>query len=198
MKLPPIRLSRNSMLLLVVQLVIVSSVAAKYLYERSTCPRAWTQVVGFDPELPMRGRYLSLQLIVDGCGSTLPNAKAAQFPRNFDGTVQSPHYTVTATGALEFPAKIEARGDRLTVMKLPDSERRDEGQNVLAPPGESCDAMRLAQPVDFYLPEHAASPLPLKQGTELWMQVTVPPSGPPRPIALAIKESGILRPLALD
>jgi hypothetical protein len=184
------------MLLLVVQLVIVSSVAAKYLYERSSCPRAWAQVVGFDPEMPMRGRYLSLQLIVDGCGSTLPTAKAAQFPRNSDGTVRSPHYSIT--GTFEFLARIEARGDRLTAMKLPDSARPDEGLYVLAPLGAACDALRLDKPVDFYLPEHADSPLPTKKGTELWMQVTVPPSGPPRPIALAIKEGGILRPLAFD
>ena len=61
--------------LLLIQLAIVSSVAAKYLYQRWTCPRVWTRTVAFDPELPMRGRYLSLQLIVDGCQSTLPSAK---------------------------------------------------------------------------------------------------------------------------
>jgi hypothetical protein len=198
MKLTAIRFSRNSMLVLVVQLVIVSSVAAKYIYERSTRPRVWAKVLGFDPETPMRGRYLSLQLVVDGCGSTLPNARAARFSRNFDGTVQSSQYTVTAEGNLEFPARIEAQRGRLTAIKLPESSRPGEGQNVLAPPGAPCDELRLAEPVAFFLPEHAVSPLPPKQGTEVWMQVTVPPSGPPRPIELAIKEGKILRPLAFD
>lgn len=198
MKTGSIRIARNSMVVLAIQLAIVSSVAAKYLYERWTSPRVWTRAEGFDPELMMRGRYLSLRLFVDGCGSTLPTAKAAQFPRNVDGTVRSPRYTVMANGALEFPAEITVQHDRLTAMKQPDSARAADGLKVLAEPGSSCDAMRLAEPVSFYLPEHAASPLPLKQGTELWMQVTVPPKGPPRPIGLGIKQGGILNPLAFN
>ena len=42
--------------------MIVSSVALKYLYQRATCPRVWTRTAAYDPELVMRGRYLSLQL----------------------------------------------------------------------------------------------------------------------------------------
>ena len=36
----------------------------------------------------MRGRYLSLQLTVDGCQSTLPSAFKPNFPRNSDGTTR--------------------------------------------------------------------------------------------------------------
>ena len=68
--------------LLLFQLLIVSTVAAKYLYQRATCPRVWTRAAAYDPDLVMRGRYLSLQLTVDGCSSTLPSAKDAEFPRN--------------------------------------------------------------------------------------------------------------------
>ena len=68
-----------------IQLVIVSTIAPKYLYQRSTCPRVWTRTAAYDPELVMRGRYLSLQLTVDGCSSTLPSAKQAEFPRNING-----------------------------------------------------------------------------------------------------------------
>ena len=46
---------------------IVPSVAAKYLYQRWRCPRVWTRAAAIDPELPLRDRYLSLQLTVDGC-----------------------------------------------------------------------------------------------------------------------------------
>jgi hypothetical protein len=66
------KISKTSVALLLIQLAIVSSVAAKYLYQRWTCPRVWTRTVAIDPELPMRGRYLSLRLTVDGCQSTLP------------------------------------------------------------------------------------------------------------------------------
>jgi hypothetical protein len=79
------KFSRASLVLLILQLVIVSMVAAKYFYEGATCPRVWTRAAAYDPSLVMRGRYLSLQLTVDGCSSTLPSAKDAQFPRNING-----------------------------------------------------------------------------------------------------------------
>ncbi len=96
MKIGPVKLSGASVALLVIQLAIVSSIAAKYLYQRATCPRVWTKTVAYDPELVMRGRYLSLQLTVDGCGSTLPSGKDAEFPRNVDGTIRSQAFTVCA------------------------------------------------------------------------------------------------------
>ncbi len=64
--------------------------------------------------------------------------------------------------------------------------------------GASCDQMHLTAPVNFYLAEHAASPLPVKAGQELWVEVTVPPQGPPRPIQLALKDNGAWKPLAFQ
>ncbi len=58
--------------------------------------------------------------------------------------------------------------------------------------------MRLDAPVGFYIAEHALSPLPLKQGQELWIEVTVPPKGPPRPIQIALKDNGAWKPLAFQ
>ena len=69
------KLAKASIALLLIQLALVSSIAGKYLYQRWRCPRVWTRTVAYDPELLMRGRYLSVQLIVDGCQSTLPSAK---------------------------------------------------------------------------------------------------------------------------
>ena len=43
------KLSKTSIALLVIQLAIVSTIAAKYLYQRSTCPRVWTRTVAYDP-----------------------------------------------------------------------------------------------------------------------------------------------------
>src|ERR1700751_1393577 len=94
MKPGRIKLSGASVALLVIQLALVCSVAAKYLYQRWSCPRVWTRTVAYDPELVMRGRYLSLQLTVDGCESTLPSGRNAEFPRNVDGTIRSTAYTV--------------------------------------------------------------------------------------------------------
>jgi len=69
---------------------------------------------------------------------------------------------------------------------------------VTASPGSSCDNLRLDQPVDFYIAEHAAIPTPVKPGQELWIEVTVPPKGPPRPIQLALKQDGAWKPLAFQ
>ena len=80
MKIGRFTLSGVSIALLIIQLFIVSSIAGKYLWQRWRCPRVWTRAAAIDPELPMRGRYLSLQLTVDGCQSTLPSAKFAAFP----------------------------------------------------------------------------------------------------------------------
>ncbi|MGA2217981.1 MAG: hypothetical protein ABSG51_07835 [Terracidiphilus sp.] len=68
----------------------------------------------------------------------------------------------------------------------------------VAPAGSSCDASRLNSQVNFYISEHAADPSRTKPGQELWIEVTVPPSGPPRPIQLALKDNGTWTPLAFQ
>ena len=52
--------------------------------------------------------------------------------------------------------------------------------------------------MDFYIAEHAADPTRLKAGQELWIEVTVPPQGPPRPLQLALKDNGAWKPLAFQ
>ncbi|HEY3704711.1 MAG TPA: hypothetical protein VGL22_06585 [Terracidiphilus sp.] len=190
--------SKTSAAVLVIQVALVSSVAARYLYERSNCPRVWTKSVAYDPELVMRGRYLSLQLTVDGCESTLPSGKNAEFPRNVDGTIRSTAYTVRGSvDVIEFPAKLMVKDNRLIAIHQRDAGPPEE-QWVSAWQNTTCDQMRLRQPVNFYISEHAQSPLPVKQGDELWIEVTVPPKGPPRPIQLALKQQGAWKPLAFQ
>ena len=118
------KLSRVSLILLVIQVLIVSTVAAKYLYQRATCPRVWTRTAAYDPTLIMRGRYLSLQLTVDGCSSTLPSAKNAQFPRNANGTVSvsSPNFNVNAPQAVWFQAKLAVKDNKLIAIRVPESQ----------------------------------------------------------------------------
>jgi len=54
------------------------------------------------------------------------------------------------------------------------------------------------EPVAFFIPEHANNPARLNPGEELWVEVTVPKKGPPRPLRLGIKKDGILTPLHLE
>lgn len=192
------KFAKASIALLILQLIIVSSVAAKYLYERATCPRVWTRTAAYDPSLVMRGRYLSLQLTVDGCSSTLPSAKNAAFPRNSNGVPDGVRFNVNASDTVWFQARLAVKDNKLTVIRVPDSGTSTSTQSVVAWPGVPCDQMRLANPVDFYIAEHATDPSWLKRGQELWIEVTVPSKGPPRPLQLALKDNGVWKPLAFQ
>jgi hypothetical protein len=192
------KISKTSVALLVIQLALVSSIAAKYLYQRWVCPRVWTRTVVYDPALLMRGRYLSLQLMVDGCRSTLPSAKQAAVPKNADGLPAGPTFSIRSPQAVQFAAKLEVEGNKLVAIRIPEGDSSSAGLMVEAAPGSSCDEMRLDAPTDFYISEHAANPSPLKPGQELWIEVTVPSQGPPRPIQLALKDGGAWKPLAFQ
>jgi hypothetical protein len=194
-KIGRLSISIASLVVLVMQLALVSAVAVKYLWQRRHCPRVWTRTVAIDPELPMRGRYLSLQLVVDGCRSTLPSAKAAQFPRDLNGAAVAGPYGIRPAGMVEFNGELKVVNNKLVAVKIEDPRKADAGQPVDAWPGTECDQMRLQKPVDFYISERAQSPLPVKRGQELWIEVTVPPKGPPRPLQLALKDNGVWRPM---
>ena len=116
------KFSKASIALLIIQLVIVSTVAAKYLYQRATCPRVWTRAAAYDPSLVMRGRYLSLQLTVDGCGSTLPSAKDAQFPRNINGVPGGNTFSIRAANTVWFQAKLAVKDNKLIAIRVPESD----------------------------------------------------------------------------
>jgi uncharacterized membrane-anchored protein len=192
------KFSKTSIVLLLIQLALVSSIAGKYLYQRRSCPRVWVRTAAYDPELVMRGRYLRLQLTVNGCESTLPSALHAIFPRNSDGTTKPSGFRVNWQGAIQFRAKLKVEGNKLLAIRIPEADQSSKGVGVTAWPDSSCDTMRLDEPVDFYIAEHAADPTRLKPGQELWMEVTIPPNGPPRPLQLALKDNGAWTPLAFQ
>ena len=193
------KFSKTSLILLVIQLAIVSSIAAKYFYQGVTCPRVWTRAAAYDPALFMRGRYLSLRLTVDACASTLPSAKQAQFPRNIDGVPNGNNFSIQTPQDVYFSANLAVKNNKLTAIRIADpSNPEQSGQTVVGSPGASCNAMRLAVPVNFYIPEHATDPSWVKPGQELWIEVTVPPKGPPRPLQLALRDNGAWKPLAFQ
>jgi hypothetical protein len=165
---------KRAIVLLVVQCLLVSSIAVKYLYERATCPRVWTRAAQYDPELPMRGRYLALSPQVDAC-DLMRNAKSAD-----DGPF----------GIRSFRARVLARDGKLVAEDARDQLPRIDFPSVSVGVNQPCDSGQLWRGIDYFVPETAASPFPLKPGQELWVEVTVPPSGPPRAIQLAISDSG--------
>jgi hypothetical protein len=55
----------------------------------------------------------------------------------------------------------------------------------------------LDSPLAYLIPEHVADPSRRPSGEELWVEVTLPRKGPPRPIRLGVKKDGTLAPLDL-
>ena len=167
--------SRNrAIALIVIQCLLVSSIAAKYLYERATCPRVWVRATQYDPNLPMRGRYLALSPLVDACGLGLKPPSNNMSPRWYEGgEVQ----LIARDGKL---VAVDAKG------RLP----HGDFQRVTVTDRSPCERAQVSPAIDYFVPENAKSPFPLKPGQELWVEVTVPPSGPPRAIQLALSDSG--------
>jgi hypothetical protein len=58
-------LSSKGLLLAVIQVALVLSVAGKYYAEGTSLPRAWARAAPYDPNLPIRGRYVRLQIEVE-------------------------------------------------------------------------------------------------------------------------------------
>ena len=58
-------LTRRGLILAAFQCLLVLSLSGKLLYDRATCPRVWVKTARWDPNLPIRGRYLALRLTPD-------------------------------------------------------------------------------------------------------------------------------------
>ena len=53
---------RKSLVVGAIQLATVASLGAKLLVDRATRPRVWGRTAPADPNLPIRGRYVSLRI----------------------------------------------------------------------------------------------------------------------------------------
>jgi hypothetical protein len=171
---------RAGLILLFVQLVLVLSVAGKYLYERQTRPRVWTRASQFDPNLTLRGRYLALQLLLDAC--SLPQ-DAGHAIRPYPGT--HPFW--------QWDVSLAAENGKLVPIVAPQGP---ETLRLFA--DKPCDRATLSNQELLFIPDRAKVPLPLQPGQELWVEVTVPESGPPRPIQIALSSAAGFHPLKLD
>ena len=160
---------RKGLIVALLHLLIVSSLGAKLLVDRATRPRAWARTMPFDPDLPLRGRYVRLR--VEG--------------RAGDGWE-------TSTGSAAVSLSVR---DGLLEL-VPASS--DTGLTGHLFPGGGPRTAVLDQPVAYFIPEHVPDPSQRPPGEELWVEVTLPRHGGPRPIRLAVKKDGVLTPLPLD
>jgi hypothetical protein len=149
-------------------MLIVCSLGAKLLYDRATRPRVWVSTGSIDPDLPIRGRYMTLRL----------QAQAPWFKPDTNG-----YATDQVRLAVENNSLVAYKSDKETGLTISTWQGR-RNPNITF----------LDQPVAFFLPEHADLPR-LKPGDEIWAEVTVPKKGPPRPIQLAVKHGAEWKPL---
>ena len=156
----------KGLLVAALHVLIIASIGAKFLYDRSHYPSLWVETAPYDPDLPIRGRYVSIGIKVDVERSAADDASA----RNAYG----------------FPVRLEVRGDRLVA--VPDDVRGR--QWVTSCRRDKTDCWQLGQRLAYFIPEHATDPSRRPQGEVLWAEVTVPPTGPPRPIRLGLRKDG--------
>lgn len=167
----------KGLLLAAIQLTMVAGIGGKLLYERATRPRVWVLCQTYDPNLPIRGRYLSEQL-------RLP---AEGFPTRAENNNYMNYY------ANRVWAFFEVRNGELVAAQQGSGSA---GWVHLTKRGDAVEAS-VEEPVLMFIPDTANGPI-VHRGEELWVEVTVPRAGPPRPIRMGIKKDGVLTPLKLD
>jgi hypothetical protein len=156
-----------------IHLCLVGTLGAKLVYDRATLPRAWVLTAPHDPDLPIRGRYVSLRLIVTPRG--LPEAGSSH-RRDVMLRVED--------GSLVAEIK---KG------RNPNARRGLHVQHMTVN-GEKVAVLR--EPVAFFIPEHIPDPSRLQSSERLWVEVTIPKNGNPRPIRLGVStDNGPIQPL---
>ncbi len=147
-----------------VQVLLVAGIGAKFLSDRASYPRLWVETAPYDPEMPIRGRYVNIALLVDAERAP-PEIEADQAPNMF-------------------LARLEARGDRLLAVQDDDNGRHWVRSGRCG--DRNC--WQLAEPLAYFIPEHAIDPSNPGEGATLWAEVTLPPEGAPRPIRLEVRK----------
>lgn len=154
-----------------VQMLIMGSVAVKLMVDRSRYPKVWVETAPYDPDLPIRGRYVRLAAVVE------VRAGSSSDP-NIESDGQNPRF---------FSGRLEVRGDRLVA--VPEERGRYNFQDGSCGQFEpSC--IVLGRLLAFFIPENIPDPSIRAEGEELWVEVTLPPKGAPRPIRLGVKKDG--------
>jgi len=148
----------------VVHVGLVCTLGVKLLVDRSVRPRVWVEVAPFDPDLPIRGRYVRLRVKADARGFTAPD-EGSRWGR----------------------ARLLVEDGRLIAA----STESSYGESVRVEQGAEGLVAVLVTPVAYFIPEHVPDP---SSTPGLMVEVTVPRRGPPRPIRLGVKDDGRIVP----
>ena len=191
---------RKRILLAVLHVSIVLSLGVKLLHDRSTRPRYWLKAAPVDPDLPIRGRYLSLRVELPVTDAELPPVR----PRPKDWPEKDPwpprwqrNYVAVKLDPTPQGLIARAQGKAEREEYLSGEEGNATFPDRMRALPKEAWTVTLQEPLAFFIPEHAVDPSRLKPGEELWVEVTLPKKGPLRPIRLGLKKGGTLSPLSL-
>jgi len=169
---------KKGLIVAVIHLLLVCSLGAKLIVDRATRPRVWVQTVSYDPDLPIRGRYVALR---------------ARMETDVTPPPQSDPQT-----RIWYPVakvRLEVRDGKLYGV-------RDDNGTVEMSWMRDRDGKWVAitnEPSLFFIAEHANDPSFRRNGEQLWFEATIPKKGPPRPIRLGVsKADGTISPLDLN
>ena len=170
---------KKGWLLGAIQLLMVLSLSGKLLYDRTTRPRAWALTQGYDPDLPIRGRYLTQRLRMPVEGFEYAIAKNGQ---GGDWYLNR-HWAYFEAQGGELVAKSTGEGTAGWIIV---QKKADGGLEAVS-----------EEPVLVFIPERAVVPS-LRSGQEMWIEVTLPRKGPPRPIRMGVKKNGTIEPIVFE
>ncbi len=160
---------QRGLLVALLQGGLLLSLGGQLLLDRATRPRGWVRTEPVDPVLPIRGRYVNLALMVP------PPPGAADCGAH-------PRVLLRAEGG-------QVRAD-LARDAMP------RVRSLRAFPWNQ--GWRLVPSVAFFIPPLVADPSRRLPGEQLWVEVTLPAEGPPRPIRLGVRKgNGPIIPLEL-
>jgi hypothetical protein len=165
----------KGVVLAAIHIVIVCSLGAKLLIDRAHYPRVWVKAAAYDPNLPIRGRYASVRLIIDA-----PAAQAKPL-MEYDGVAYPSNVQ---------RARLVVQNGKLIAI--------DDNWGTVYYRRMTNDQVQLYDSIAFFINERVKDPTVRAGDEELWVEVTVPRKGPPRPIRLAVKKNGSMQPLQLD
>src|SRR5207249_10954099 len=124
----PVTARTKGLVVAALHIALVSALGAKLLADRAALPRVWVEVAPYDPNLPIRGRYVRLQVKAEARGFDEPARSAA-----------------SAWGY----ARLSVEGDRLVATRTDDGVghpvqiHKENGRLVAA----------LSTPVAYFIPE---------------------------------------------
>ena len=157
---------RKGLVVAALHVAVVASLGAKLLVDRATRPRVWARAAPFDPNLPIRGRYVRLRV------------EAVPAPGLRESGSPSINVVLSELNGRLVASPTTAGGLSAQVIDR-SGERR----------------VTLMEPLAYFIPEHVADPSRRPSGEELWVEVTIPRAGAPRPIRLGVMKDGALKAL---